>query len=88
MKKKIKEKEFNEVKRKKKLLFVDMYPTSLAYKLLYALKEDFDITLIILQEKTNSHLTEDYNSLGIKIHYFDVNKKKKELIKFFLKLIA
>ncbi len=73
--------------KKRKFLFVDMYPTSLAYKLLYILKDYFDITLIVLQEKIISSLTDDYNSLGIKICYFDVNKKKKDLFKFIFRLL-
>jgi len=75
--------------RKRKLLMIDMYPTSLAYKLLYILKDYFEITLIVLQnEKNLNHLLEDYNSLGIKIYYFDVNNKKKDLFKLVLRLIT
>ncbi len=85
--KKTKEKIFNKTERKRKLLFVDMYPHSLAYKLLYILKDYFDITLIVLQEEIISPLRDDYNSLGIKICYFDVNKKKADLFKFISRLL-
>ena len=55
---------------------------------MYLLKDYFEITLIILQDKkTSKHLSKDYNSLGIKIYYFDVNKKKKELLKFIFRLL-
>jgi hypothetical protein len=75
-------------RKKRKFLFVDMYPHSLAYKLLYILKDYFEVTLIILQDKmTSNHLLEDYKSLGIKIYYFDVNKKKKDLFKFIFRLL-
>lgn len=74
---------------KKKLLYVDMYSTSLSYKLLCILKDCFEITLIILEnKKTSNHLSKDYNSLGIKTYYFDVNKKKKELFKFVFRLLV
>lgn len=64
-----------------------MYPTSQVYKLLYILKDYFEITLIVLQEKTINYLLEDYNSLGMKIYHFDVNKKKKDLFKFVFRLL-
>jgi hypothetical protein len=73
---------------RKKLLFVDMYPISMTYKLLYFLRNYFDITLIVLQSKKNSNrLLEDYKKLGIKIYFFDPYGCKKEKIKLIFRLI-
>jgi len=69
--------------KKRKFLLIDMYPTSLTYKLLYSLKDYFEITYIILQNK-EFNLLEDYKKWGIKIYFFDFKKQK---LKNGLKLI-
>lgn len=71
--------------KKDKLLIVDICPTTLMYKLIFFLKDFFEIKYLILQKEDYNLL--DYKNLGVKIDYFDVNKSKKEKIKFFLRLI-
>ena len=74
--------------KKRRFLMIDMYPTSLAYKLLYILKDYFEITLIVLQDKKTSNLLlENYKELGIKIYFFDPNNRKKEIFKLIFRLI-
>ena len=82
---------------KKKLLIIDIKPTSLGYKLYYILKDYLDITLISL---SNSRRYDEkiYKDLGIKVHSFNLMgqrywKDKKifsglrEGLKFFLKVL-
>ena len=83
------EKELRNEGKKKKLLLVDMYPhTSLAYKLLFFLKDYFKITLILLRAKDEGNLSlENYEEMGVNVHYFDIKKKKVEFARFILKLL-
>ncbi len=82
---------------KKKLLIIDIKPTSLGYKLYSILKDNLDITLVSLsgREKYEEQL---YKDLGIKVYSFNLmgqrywkDKKilsgSREGSKFFLKIL-
>jgi len=60
---------------RKKLLMIDMYPTSLIYKLVYFLKDYFDITLVSLS-KGERYFEETYKKLGINVYSFNFGGQK------------